>query len=314
MSSTSDASSYTCTLGSDALEKAKRELNEDPNTRHIEVKNLKSRLDKCPGLQPRTDFQFLLSFLRARKFDQEKTFELVKSYYNARVQSPDIYDDAKPSRVKYLFQNGAVEVLKQPDINGCTVVIMRSGLWDIGNFPTTDIPKSLYLVFSKILKDENAQVNGVHCINNLSGFTLKHGAQFTPAFAKGLMQVFQDILPMRFKRMDFVNEPTFFDILFAIAKMFLKEKMAKRFVKNGENFENIHAVIDPKYLPTDLGGQLPIMSNKVWLDDLLASDAQFEEENKFGFVQMNVNKGKSVSKSGDADMQGLGGTFKKLNI
>lgn len=50
------------------------------------------------------------------------------------------------------------------------------------------------------------------------------------------------------------------------------------------------------------------------MDALLASDAQFEEDNKFGFVQMKLNSGTSVSKSGDADMQGLGGTFKKLDI
>uniref|UniRef100_A0A0B7AZJ9 CRAL-TRIO domain-containing protein n=2 Tax=Arion vulgaris TaxID=1028688 RepID=A0A0B7AZJ9_9EUPU len=314
MSSVSDMSSYKCTLSHDALEKAKIELNEDPNTRHIEVITLKKRLEKCPGLQSRMDVKFLVRFLRARKFDQEKTFVLVKNYYTARVQHPEIFDDVKPSRVQYLFENGAFEVLEQPDINGCAVVIMRPALWNTEYYPSTDISKAMYVFLSKVLENENVQVNGIHGVMNLGGFTMKHVAHFTPSLAKSMIQLFQDILPMRLTRLDFVKEPAYFDIPFAVAKVFLKDKIVKRFVKNGINLEKLYATIDPKFLPTDFHGQLPILNDKAWLDDLLASDAQFEEENKFGFVQMNVNKGKSVSKSGDADMQGLGGTFKKLNI
>ena len=40
---------YVCTLSAEMLEKAKKELNEDPNTRHLEIKTLRERLDKVPG-------------------------------------------------------------------------------------------------------------------------------------------------------------------------------------------------------------------------------------------------------------------------
>ena len=40
---------YVCTLSAEMLEKAKKELNEDPNTRHIELKTLRERLEKVPG-------------------------------------------------------------------------------------------------------------------------------------------------------------------------------------------------------------------------------------------------------------------------
>ncbi|CAG5125676.1 unnamed protein product [Candidula unifasciata] len=313
-SSSTSQPGYSCTLSPQVLEKAIKELNEDPNTRLIEVKNLKIRLEKLPGLQPRTDVRFLLRFLRARKFDQERSFQLVKNYYDVRLQSPEIFDDLKPSRVRHVLEDGTVEVLKQRDNNGCKVIVIRPGNWNPDHYPFTEVPKAVFLLMWKILEDEETQVSGIHLINNLAGFTLKHAAHFNPGIAKTFMGIIQDVLPLRLKRYDFVNEPTFFDVVFAIIKQFMKDKLVKRIVMNGDKFDKIHSTIPPEFLPTDLGGQLPPHSNKELLDSLLASDAQFEEDNKFGFVQMKVNSGKSVSKSGDADMQGLGGTFKKLDI
>uniref|UniRef100_A0A0B7B1Q6 CRAL-TRIO domain-containing protein n=2 Tax=Arion vulgaris TaxID=1028688 RepID=A0A0B7B1Q6_9EUPU len=314
MTSNGDLSNYTCTLSSDVIEQAKTELNEDPATRHIEIKNLKSRLEKYPGLQPRTDVKFLLRFLRARKFDQEKTFELVKNYYKTRQQYPEIFDDIKPSRVRSVLENGSIEFPGSTDNNGCAIIIFRPGLWDFDQVTYIDIVRALYLLLSKVMEDENFQVKGVQFLDILTGFTMKHASHVTPSFVKSFMQVLQDVLPLRLKSFVFFKEPAFFDLVFSLMKPFIKEKLTKRFVFNGPKVEKLHAIIDRKSLPTDFGGELPILGNKAWLDDLFASDAQFEEENKFGFVQMNVNKGKSVSKSGDADMQGLGGTFKKLNI
>ena len=40
---------YVCTLSAELLERAKKELNEDPKTRHLEIKTLRERLDKVPG-------------------------------------------------------------------------------------------------------------------------------------------------------------------------------------------------------------------------------------------------------------------------
>lgn len=40
---------YTCTLSEDMLKKAKKELNEDPKTRLLEIKALRERVEKVPG-------------------------------------------------------------------------------------------------------------------------------------------------------------------------------------------------------------------------------------------------------------------------
>ena len=50
------------------------------------------------------------------------------------------------------------------------------------------------------------------------------------------------------------------------------------------------------------------------MEEFLASEPAFAEDNKYGFVNMDVKKDKKETKSEDADMAGLGGTFKKLDI
>ncbi|GFS18234.1 alpha-tocopherol transfer protein-like [Elysia marginata] len=265
-----------CTLTGDILEKAKKELNEDPETRLIEVKNLSKRLDKVSGLKSRQDYPFLVKFLRARKFEQERAFELIKNYYEVRQTQKDIFDDLKPSRVKHIIDAGVIEVLNGRDAEGAALVVIRPGRWDPDRYPIQDVPKTLFLVLNFLCEKEDIQVHGVHIINNMEGLTMKHASHIGPSVAK----TFAGVIQIRM---------------------------------NGSNFETLHAEINPEILPKDLGGQQELYSNKAWVEEFLASEQAFVDDNKYGYVNMDVKKEKK-DKSENADMAGLGGTFKKLDI
>ncbi|XP_012945712.1 alpha-tocopherol transfer protein-like [Aplysia californica] len=306
-------SDYKCSLSADVEDKAKKELKEDPSTRLVEVKNLRTRVGKIPGLKTRTDLPFLLSFLRARKFDQERSYQLVKNHYEVR-KDIEFFGDLKPSRIKHVIEDGVVEILEHPDNNGCRVMVLRPARWDPDRYPMTDMPKAFYLLLCYLARDEEAQVHGVHVINNLSDLTWKHASNINPSFAKKTLHILQDVVPLRLKRLDYVNEPTFFDIIFSIMKQFMKEKLVKRIHFNGEKRDMLHASISPDFLPTDLGGKLAPYSNKKFMDAFLASDSSFEEDNKFGFLNMSLDKDQKEKKNADAGMAGLGGMFRKLDI
>lgn len=55
-----------------------------------------------------------------------------------------------------------------------------------------------------------------------------------------------------------------------------------------------------------------LLSYQEFIEEFLHSDATFEENNKFGFVSGPSRKKEKDQE--DAGMQGLGGTFKKLDI
>ena len=54
-----------------------------------------------------------------------------------------------------------------------------------------------------------------------------------------------------------------------------------------------------------------ILLDQEWKEKLLACEAQFVEENKFGLVDMTIPA--KQEKKRDA-MESLGGTFRKLNV
>ncbi|XP_041362009.1 alpha-tocopherol transfer protein-like [Gigantopelta aegis] len=119
------SSAYKCTLSPELLEKAKKELSEDPNTTRQEIKALRERLERIPGLKARTDDAFILRFLRARKFDQEKAFTLVMNFYTVKFEHADLFATMKPSYVKEALEDGVTGMLEHRDKEGCKVIIFR---------------------------------------------------------------------------------------------------------------------------------------------------------------------------------------------
>lgn len=54
------------------------------------------------------DEDFLLIFLRARKFKANKAYDLILSYYAVRQRHADIFRVFTPGSVRRVFQSGAV--------------------------------------------------------------------------------------------------------------------------------------------------------------------------------------------------------------
>lgn len=109
-------------LSSDTTEKARVELNENPETLHQDIQQVLSSSEgdlllehgvkdvPSPSVSPeirdmivtrpdigflRTDDDFILRFLRARKFDQTETFRLLAQYFQFRQQNLDMFQSFK---------------------------------------------------------------------------------------------------------------------------------------------------------------------------------------------------------------------------
>ena len=74
------------------------------------------------------DDAFLLRFLRAKKFDQERAFSQVLTYYRMRKENPDIYENLTPRRVQHLLDGGLIGVLKDRAPDGSRIIVFRPGI------------------------------------------------------------------------------------------------------------------------------------------------------------------------------------------
>ena len=80
-----------------------------------------------PGLVARTDDKFLLKYLRARKFEYDHAYHLLVNYYKMRNIHKEIFHNYRPSAVKHIFDEGAVNLLSQRDQNGARIIVLRPG-------------------------------------------------------------------------------------------------------------------------------------------------------------------------------------------
>lgn len=126
------------------------------------------------------------------------------------------------------------------------------------------------------MAEPTSQINGNVVIFDMDGLPLANVMQFTPSFANMLLDYVQDCLCIRLKAVHIVFNSYIFNMLFAIFKPFIKDKLRKRvsyhyyilFHKrgnynyplqiffHGKNMDSLHQHINKECLPAKYGGTL----------------------------------------------------------
>ena len=72
----------------------------------------------------RKDNAFLIRFLRARKFNKERSLELYINYYHNRAEFPKIFQDFTPRSVETILKSGVINVLDNRARDGAKVILI----------------------------------------------------------------------------------------------------------------------------------------------------------------------------------------------
>lgn len=304
-------SHYVCTLGPELIKKAEHELNEKPQWRERDIQALRDMVSKHQGLNARTDDEFLLRFLRARKFDYDRAYNLLLNFYKMKAENRELFVHLKPSTVRHVLDADVIAPLENRDREGRRIILIKPGKWHPDKFPIFDNYKTWFVILSKLIEDEETQVNGIIAIIDMKDFGWAQAKAMSPLYAKKLNSLIQECFPLRIKGIHYINEPSMFDFVFSIIRPFLKEKIVKRLYFHGQNVKALHEFISPDYLPQDYFGYLPLSSNEEWIQRLLKFDAEFEEESKYGFQELQVASKLLIK---DEAMECLVGTYRSLDV
>lgn len=116
-----------CIADKNWREKAQKELNED-NEAFAKVKQLRNLLSGCElSGKGREDEAFLLRFLRAKKFDVDKSFKMMQKYYWMKEHSPELFHVSPPCELKAMLEMQMQCMLPQKDNHGRQVYVFRVG-------------------------------------------------------------------------------------------------------------------------------------------------------------------------------------------
>jgi hypothetical protein len=250
-----DDDRYECELDDRSVEKACRELNEDPKDRLNAVRALRTWLLQQPHITFYTDAPTLLSYLRASKFSQLKARQQIEKFAQVMTESSRWVRniDAFDERLLRVIDTGTAVILPKRDKNGCVIMIWRIGAAvdkDGKLLPVDDEVRAFLLVSYLLLRDENVQVNGCIFIIDMTGFSAKQLSRWTNTELRKLDSAFQKCMPGRYKAFHYYNAGPLFDALMGLIKPFMVKKFQERIVVH-DTMESLYKSIDMELLPTD---------------------------------------------------------------
>ncbi|XP_045458933.1 retinol-binding protein pinta-like [Melitaea cinxia] len=243
-------------LSIELAEKARVELNEEPNRIASDLKFIKDWLSKQPHLRACTDDQWLVSFLRSCTYSLERTKEKLDLYYSLRTVAPELFN-VKHDYPKFdeLLSLGALLVLPETATpTSPRTIMIRPGTFSPDKFNISEVFAFIYIV-QKILifNDDITTVSGIQWIIDLKDVTIGHLLQMTPSVINKMVYSTQESAPIRMKGSHFVNAPANFGKVLNTMKVFLNEKNKSTLYVH-QNYEDLYKHIPKKMLPKDFGG------------------------------------------------------------
>ncbi|XP_064107324.1 retinol-binding protein pinta-like isoform X5 [Macrobrachium nipponense] len=306
---------YVCNLSPELIQRAKDELNEDPERRAADIQHIRDWLKKQPHIKARTDDWTILRFLRGCKFSLEKTKQKIDMFYTCKSMCPEWYTNRDPQdkRLRAILEMGEVLPLPGYDPKGRKMILVRSGAHDPKEYEMDEVFKATCFINDIMFEeDEQAGITGIVNVLDMDGVTAAHMMQMSPALVKKVMTIWQEGYPMRPKGLNYINTPAAFDTVFNIFKSFMKEKMKKRIHIHGSDLESLYKEVPKECLPVEYGGTNGTIEEikDYWIKRVDARRDWLLEDEKYG-VDESKRPGKPKT---TVDLFGIEGSFRKLNI
>ncbi|XP_067140064.1 clavesin-2-like [Centruroides vittatus] len=229
----------------------------------------------------RLDDMFLLSFLRARKFDKEKAIKLLRNYYSARKKYPDIFGEFNPSAVKKYLDAKIAGYLPHTDQDGSIMGIGRCRYWDPSKVHFKDIIKCFMMFIDMAITGHIIQVNGFVLILDGETLSWSHVLQLTPSTLYCVVSIIFQSTPISYKAIHVINTGNFVYAFYTAFRPFLPYKIKKRLHFHSSGIESLHKFISPQHLPVEYGGQLPPLDVTECNESIMKFQEYFEDNQKY---------------------------------
>ncbi|KAL1457146.1 hypothetical protein WDU94_001807 [Cyamophila willieti] len=251
---------YTYSVPVSVQHLARLELREDLHTLNESLAQFRDWVRKSRDIRNvRTDSNFLLRFLRAKKFSLPMAQQTLLKYLNLKKRFPKAtcdLDCLDPKMIN-LINSGYLFVSPVRDTQGRRVIIGVGNNLDPHKYTEDDQFKIHMLTYETLLLDEETQVRGLTYFADIKGVSTSHITLWSPTeFARAVKWGEQSI-PARHKDVHFINVPSPVRFVYDFVLSKLSPKMKSR-MKIHSNLTEVHNSIGVECLPKEYGGTIPM--------------------------------------------------------
>lgn len=202
------------------------------------------------------DDNFLLQFLRIRKFNLDNAFKSFENFFIFRRKFTKwlILNDEEMNRVWNLFESGFAFPLIQRDPEHKKIIFIQVRKFDTTRFASCDAIRLLALIVATLMEEEETQISGLSSISDYTDVTYQYFNLFSINDIKNFAHMTKIATVGREKENYFVNLPPFASFLFEVGKKALNEKLRKRLILTKSMNELTRNHIDKSMLPSEYEG------------------------------------------------------------
>ncbi|XP_039278685.1 clavesin-2 [Nilaparvata lugens] len=270
--------------------RAEEELRETSEKMRENLITLRQMVLAEKNLHARTDDIFLepTTFLSVIGVICYSNRLRLKNYYQFKASYPHFYTYTTPSENSYLYDMAHFSSLPGVDRKGRRMCALFAARMDLDKSPLDETFQLGTTVFEIMLQDPHLQITGTVAILDLKDLTLYQQARLaTPTCAWHLANIVQDKIPLRLKAVHVVNQPFYFNAIYAVFKPFLKKKLRKRIFLHGTDFDSLHKHVDPEGLPAEWNGKRGPFTNRATRAIIKMNEHKFKEWKQFTYREEN---------------------------
>ncbi|EDS40010.1 cellular retinaldehyde-binding protein [Culex quinquefasciatus] len=270
----------------EVLEVARQELRETPEVRVAAILELRKLLQAATDLSFPDDDDFLVAFLRPSHFYVDSALKLMRNLAEFLKTHNDIKNVLPVDLKDEICNYNLVTVLTNRDQRGRRMVVVHMGeIWDPKAVSEDKIFAILYTIHKLAVMEQTTQINGAVVLYDFEGLGMKQVKGMSPGGTKRLLSFIQEAAPLRIKGVHFVKEPMLFNMVWALMKPFVNDKLKKRMYFHGSDMKKLHAHVNADCLPANYGGTLPALNygSKDWYPTMEKHSDFIKKFNSAGF-------------------------------
>nr|CAD7256365.1 unnamed protein product [Timema shepardi] len=177
---------------------------------------------------------FLLRFLRVKKFSLPMAQQMLLKYLNLRQTFSHMLQnlDVLSSPVHELISSGYIVVSPKRDKHGRRVIITTAGRFDPYKFKNVDMAKAHMITYEACLDDEQTQIAGFTHVGDVADVSAAFITLWSPTEFSTIVKWGEQSVPMRHKEIHILNVPTALKYVYDFAhnrfNLWMKELISKR--------------------------------------------------------------------------------------